>query len=129
MDNKTALHCTLLSIPTHIPSPRKPYYTLPSSHNPSPHAHSSQALMTTLSDCLGHEPGYLNLALDIFLRRGVITASAAADWATGQSVLENVLSGYWSHKHLEVTPGTHTHQISKYLHLFLVCMFFFNLFV
>ena len=58
--------------------------------------------MTTLLECLGHEPGFFNLALDVMLRRGVVSPAAAADWATSASVLESVHTSYWPHKHLEV---------------------------
>ena len=65
-----------------------------------------QSLMTTLLECLGHEPGYFNIALDIMLRRGVVTPVAAADWATSASVLESVHTSYWPHRHLEVNVDT-----------------------
>ena len=65
--------------------------------------------MTTLSDCLGHEPGYLNMVLDILLRRGIITPSAAIDWATSASVLENLHTSYWPHRNLEVNSYLLSH--------------------
>lgn len=64
------------------------------------------AMMRTLVDCLGHEQGYLNMALDILLRRGIMEPAAAARWATSPAALRE-LSGerdsHWLHAHVEVT--------------------------
>jgi hypothetical protein len=59
-------------------------------------------MMGTLVDALGHEPGYLNVVLDLMLRRGIVDPTAAADWATGSSALQGLLNSYWSHAHVNV---------------------------
>ena len=75
--------------------------------------------MNTLSECLGHEPGFFNIVLDIMLRRGIITPTAAAHWATSVSVLESVHTTYWPHKHLEVCTFLCTYFLCLFLFLFL----------
>jgi hypothetical protein len=61
------------------------------------------ALMITLVQCLGHELGYLNIVLDILLRRGIITPTAAAEYACSSSVMSTILTNYWHHMNIEVT--------------------------
>ena len=63
---------------------------------------SAEAMVLTVVDALGHEPGYLNVVLDLLLRRGIIDPTAAADWSTTSSALEGLLNSYWSHAHVQV---------------------------
>jgi hypothetical protein len=49
-----------------------------------------QALMATLVQCVGHDHHLLHLFLDILLRRGIISPSAAADWATSHAALQSL---------------------------------------
>ena len=78
--------------------------------------------MNTLSECLGHEPGFFNIVLDIMLRRGIITPTAAAHWATSVSVLESVHTTYWPHKHLEVCTFERTYVLTFYVYF---CFYFY----
>jgi hypothetical protein len=64
---------------------------------------NSNALILTLTKCLEHEPGYLSIVLDIFLRRGIIQTVSAADWATSPTIISTLLSSHWNHVQIEVT--------------------------
>ena len=61
-----------------------------------------KALMTTLGDCVGNDNFLLNLVLDIYLRRSIVSPSAAADWATSPTILKSLHSSYWHAVHVEV---------------------------
>jgi hypothetical protein len=63
------------------------------------------AMVQTLVDCLGHEQGYLNMALDIMLRRGIVEPAAAARWATSRAALQDLTGerdSHWLHAHIEI---------------------------
>ena len=83
--------------------------------------------MNTLSECLGHEPGFFNIVLDIMLRRGIITPTAAAHWATSVSVLETVHTTYWPHKHLEVCTFVRCDVHTFYVYVYFYFYFYFYL--
>ena len=66
---------------------------------------SADALVSTLSDSVGHEPGYLNLVLDILLRRGIVEPAAVARWATSRNALQDLTGArdsHWWHAHVEI---------------------------
>ena len=65
----------------------------------------ADALVSTLSDSVGHEPGYLNLVLDILLRRGILEPAAVARWATARNALQDLTGArdsHWWHAHVEI---------------------------
>jgi hypothetical protein len=69
-------------------------------------AAGADAMVQTLVDALGHEPGALNLALDTLLRRGIVNPAAAARWATSREGLQQLTGArdsHWWHAHVEVT--------------------------
>jgi len=63
---------------------------------------SELALVSSLGECLNHEPGYFNQALDILLRRGIITVSAAAKWTANTENLSFLALHTWPYKNIEL---------------------------
>ena len=60
------------------------------------------ALVECIGASISHENGYLNKVFDTLLRRSIITATAAATWATSNSRLDSLATDVWTYKHLEL---------------------------
>jgi hypothetical protein len=63
------------------------------------------ALVSCLGECLNHEPGYFHQALDILLRRSIITVTAAAKWTSNEGNLSLLALHTWPYKNLELVAN------------------------